>query len=137
GGVEFTPSLSGPIWAGLGFFGAVVSTLIGMRMKPAGQAKFDWRIAGTWFASCCFISAMFAIFAPVSGLQVGAIIPLLIAWAYVVMGFWLGARYLVAGLVVTAVTLGGYFWWPEHFAGLMAVVGGGTLILTGLWLRKA
>ena len=66
----------------------------------------------------------------------GAIIPLLIAWSYVIMGLWLGARFLVAGLVVAAVTLGGYFYWPEHFCGLMAVVGGGTLIVTGLWLQE-
>ena len=84
--------------------GTVASTLIGMLSRPAGKSKFSWRIFGAWIFSLVFICALFNIMAPVSGMQIGAVIPLLIAWSYAIMGLWIGARYLVAGLIVAAVT---------------------------------
>ena len=52
------------------------------------------------------------------------------------MGIWRGLRFRYAGIAVGALTLGGWFWLPEYFLLWMAAVGGGSLILVGLWLRK-
>jgi hypothetical protein len=55
---------------------------------------------------------------------------------YASIGLWLGTRFVLTGLGVIALTLGGYFLLREHFLMWMALVGGGGLILAGFWLRK-
>jgi hypothetical protein len=136
GGTEFGPHLAGWCWLFVTVIGVAASTLLGMRAKP-GKARFDSRFAVTWLASMGFLASIFSVIGHITGDQVGAIIPLLIAWSYVVMGAWMGWRLILAGVAVAVLTLAGFFHWHEHFAGWMAVVGGVTLIGTGLWLRSA
>ncbi|HEY0107841.1 MAG TPA: hypothetical protein VGB91_17290 [Rhizomicrobium sp.] len=136
GGTEYDVHLANPIWLSIFVAGTAASTLIGMRVK-SGARKFDVRIFIAWLASLGFFIAILAVIGPVSGPQMGAIIPLIVAWAYVVMGAWMGWRLVFAGTALGALTLFGFFCWPQHFAGWMAVVGGGTLVGTGLWLRRA
>ncbi|HVB86508.1 MAG TPA: hypothetical protein VNK23_07585 [Candidatus Dormibacteraeota bacterium] len=45
-------------------------------------------------------------------------------------------RMAILGFAVGALTAGGYFSLPQYFLLWMAGVGGGALILGGLWLRK-
>jgi hypothetical protein len=138
GTTELAPQFTNPVWLGVTIAGAIASTIIGMRVKDGGTAerKFDWRIFTVWIASLVFLSAIFTVVGPVSGAQMGAVIPLVIAWAYVALGAWAGPRIMIIGVALGALTLLGYFEWPQHFAGWMAVVGGGTLIGTGFWLRR-
>ena len=54
------------------------------------------------------------------------------------IGLWTrGWRMLPLGLALIALTTLGYFMLPNHFLYWMAGVGGGGLILGGLWLRSA
>ena len=56
---------------------------------------------------------------------------------YALIGLFFNApRLTIAGAVVAALTLGGYFYLPSHFMLWMAVVGGGSLILAGVWMRQ-
>ena len=73
---------------------------------------------------------------PGNPLAQGAFVPLLVAMFYCLMGLWRGVRLLITGIVVAALTLIGFFYLPEYFMLWMAAVGGGSLILLGLWLRK-
>ena len=68
--------------------------------------------------------------------EAGAIAPLVVAMFYALLGVWKGVRFLVAGAALAALTLGGMFWLPQYFLLWMAAVGGGSLVLVGLWLRK-
>jgi hypothetical protein len=43
----------------------------------------------------------------------------------------------VTGIGMAALTLVGYYLFPAYFFFWMAVVGGGALMLAGLWLRTA
>jgi hypothetical protein len=47
-----------------------------------------------------------------------------------------GTRYVVSGIAVAALTLAGFFLLKQHFLLWMAAVGGGAMILAGLWLRR-
>ncbi len=67
---------------------------------------------------------------------IGAFVPLLVALTYTIFGIWRGARFLYAGVAVAAMTLGGWLALREVFMLWMAFVGGGSLILVGLWLKK-
>jgi hypothetical protein len=57
---------------------------------------------------------------------------------YAIMGLWRGTRFLVTGVAVTLLTLFGFFYLRDFalFCYWMAAVGGGALVLAGLWLRK-
>ena len=83
-----------------------------------------------------FVIATLTIMRPVNSAASGAFIPLLVALSYALFGIWRGLRFLYAGIVVAALTLGGWFYLPQHFLLWMAAVGGGSLILVGLWLKK-
>ena len=83
-----------------------------------------------------FTGACIAIMHP-GPIQIGAFIPLIYAALYTGMGLWLGQRYVVVGVTIFIATLVGFYFMQPYFAIWMAVVGGGSMILTGLWLRKA
>lgn len=137
GGTDLWPVQSGNLWLAVVVVGSVISTILGMRMKPKAARRIDWRFFGTWVSALGFISSMLVVVGKVNDAQVGALIPLFFAWIYVVMGVWMGWRFALAGIALAALTLGGFFYIHQHFLLWMAFVGGGTLIATGLWLRRA
>ena len=77
------------------------------------------------------------LFQPTNPAAAGAFAPLCCGVAYAACGLWFGTRFLVTGMVVIAVTLAGFLWMPSQFALWMALCGGGALLLTGQWLRRA
>lgn len=135
------PSRSNPIWIAVDATGLAASFLISARRTRNADAggsrpRVYWRFPAIMLIAFVFVAATIVIMAPVSGRQVGAFIPLVVAASYAVMGLWLGLRFTIAGAALAALTLGGFFLLPAHFALWMAAVGGGVLILGGLWLRR-
>lgn len=126
------------LWCGLTLIGVTASMVIGRR-QHRGQPR-NPTLGIRWGATFCtlwlFVVATFIVLRPVDRAAAGAFIPLIVAAAYAIFGIWSGLRFLYAGIAVAALTLGGYLWLPEHFLLWMAVVGGGSLILVGLWLRQ-
>jgi hypothetical protein len=131
------------LWFGLVVIGIVGSSILGRRryrdLAPEAVAKaraigFRWGM--TMLVFYVFLFAVFAVMRPRNPAAIGAFIPLLVAAIYAVTGIWRGLRFLYAGIAVGVLTLGGWFWLPEYFLPWMVVVGGGSLILVGLWLRK-
>lgn len=128
----------GPVlWPALVAIGMAGSFWMG-RARTARDAGIEgWRYGGTALAVFLFIWALLAIFRPTSGLQVAALIPLMIALLYTVQGLWMrAARITLLGVALGALTVGGYFWLAPSFLLLMAGAGGGGLILGGFWLRS-
>jgi hypothetical protein len=124
------PRDAGTVWMVIVPIGLSASAFL------ARGGKHPWRFAGVATVVTVFFFAAFAVLAPVSGRQVAAFIPLVVAAVYAVMGLWRGPRFLVAGIGVAALTLGGFFLLAAHFLLWMAIVGGGAMILAGFWLRK-
>jgi len=126
------------LWFGLTIIGVSLGFAIGRRQRRAAlmtgpSASLRW--GATFLALWAFVMATFAVLRPVNPIATGAFIPLVIATIYAVFGIWGGLRFLYAGIAVATLTLAGYFWLPQHFLLWMAVVGGGALVLAGLWLR--
>ena len=126
------PSHANAIWAVIVPIG-VVAGIVAMR---GGRSALGWRYAAVMGAILAFFVAGAFVLTPVTGRQVAAIIPLFVALMYVLRGIWAGPRYIVAGIAVAALTLAGFFLLRDHFSLWMAGVGGGALILAGVWLRK-
>lgn len=134
-GAQFLrPSLA-EWWPLLAAIGTLVSFVVGYRMRPEG-AGFDWRFLISFLAVCVFATGVFVLFEPRSDAAAGAFFPLMAALYYVLTGLWARAwRIAVLGVALAALTLGGYLWLPDYSNLLMAVGGGGALILGGLWMR--
>lgn len=108
--------------------------------RPRKQAKshrFDWRYGGSVAAAVIFLAGLFSIFSPLSGQQIGTVFPAIVGGAYLQLGIWTGGlRIALVGLLVMAAALYAYHGAREVFDLLMAIAGGGGLILGGLWLRR-
>ena len=123
-------------WPALSALGIASSFWIGRRMRPVGTSRFDWRYTGTLAAVMAFVFAVFAVMPP-SGDQMGAFFPLLAALFYALIGIWTkGVRMIVLGGAIATLTLFAFFAEPGLFALCMAVIGGGGLMLGGVWLRS-
>ncbi|HKU63712.1 MAG TPA: hypothetical protein VJQ06_01515 [Rhizomicrobium sp.] len=123
-------------WMGLSMTGAVVSTVIGRRQNVRRPGK-SWRTGVLFGIIWLFTIALFAVLHPKNPLQIGAYFPLLFAAIYAALGLWMGLRYILVGVFMAVSTLGAYFYMREYFFHWMALVGGGSLLLTGLWMRRA
>jgi hypothetical protein len=136
-GLTYARPQYGLVWPVLVVIGTVASFWAGWKSKPAESRDYDWRYAATALAVFLFVVAVFAVMPPQSVKQLCAFFPILVALFYSLIGIWLRApRMLVAGIVVAVLTLAGYFLLAPYFPLWMAVVGGGALILGGVWLRS-
>jgi hypothetical protein len=124
------------IWIPLVLGGSIASFWIGWRMRPANAPRYDWRYSGTFMAIFVFVFAFLSIMPPHTQNQASAFFPLLVSLFYALIGIWSrGARMLLLGIAVLALTVFGFFALPQIFILWMALVGGGSLILGGIWLR--
>jgi hypothetical protein len=139
---DLAPRYGNGTWALLTVLGFAISMWIGR-----GRAKFGdphpglnnhagIRFFAMFFAIGMFVAATYAIFGHATVQQQAAFSPLVVALIYIIIGIWKGLRLAVTGIAIAALTLGGFFWLPSHFLLWMAFVGGGALVLAGLWLRR-
>ena len=126
------PTYAAIVWTVLTVLGAVASWLISRGGNP-GQ---NLRYVASWAVFLLLFYGAGPILAPQTTSQRAALAALLVAAAYALAGIWWLQRYLWLGLALFAVTLFGFFFAP-WFDLWMAVMGGGGLILGGLWLRAA
>lgn len=126
------------LWPALAGVGCLGSFVIGYAMAPKGKlARRDFRASLTFLVVFAFVGAQIVIFNPLREIQAAAYFPILVALFYALIGIWTrGTRMLVLGILVAVLTLSGYFWLPQYFLLWMAAVGGGGLILGGVWLRR-
>lgn len=130
--------LAGWTWIGVEVAAFALTMQVSIRQAARGRARSGgWRIGALFAIIWLFTWALFAILHPATDYQVGAYFPLLFAAIYASIGLWLGVRYILVGAFMAAATLGAFFLLREYFFVWMALVGGGSLILTGFWLKRA
>jgi len=62
--------------------------------------------------------------------------PPFFSFALLVFGLWVGRALLIVALILTTLTLMGYWWSGNCFDLWMAAVGGGAVVGIGVWLRN-
>ena len=80
---------------------------------------------------CCFVLVH------LTPHQLGTFWPVYFMLVYTIAGLWVGQAFVAIGLGITALTLIGYFFAGDWFQLWMAVVDGGGLMLSGLWMRRS
>ena len=129
------PAQAGLIWLIADIVGVVLSIYIVRTNDRVGGEAYR-RVGWVIVTLLAFLMATFAILPPQSGKQVAALIPMVIATTYILLGIWHGRRLVIAGVLIGTLTLLGFFALHNHFHLWMAAVGGGALILSGAWLKR-
>jgi hypothetical protein len=147
---HFSPRSAGAAWMVLVFIGSASSWWAGVKIQSPVKSPNDWKIGVFWLVLFGYAFAWLVLLAP-AGLprgeewmtrhpfnskQIGAFFATIPMFAYVVGGLWLGRFFVWLGLLVTALTFVGYFLFNEYFHLWMAITGGGSLILAGVYVRK-
>lgn len=79
----------------------------------------------------------FVVFAPISSVEIQTFISILIAATYMILGLWFGYRLTVIGVVLAVLVVSAFFYTPTQFPLMVSILGGGALVLGGLWMRRA
>jgi hypothetical protein len=126
------------IWMTLIAGGVIGSLILGvLQSRTYGRSEFGWRYFGSFALIGVFFAVLGSIMSPLNYNQLSAFFPLVIGLCYSFIGIWTkGWRMLPLGLALIALTAVGYFLMPQQFLYWMAAVGGGGLILGGLWMRS-
>lgn len=140
--IGYAATASGPqlswMWAPLVIGAVIGSIILGARQPAVRNSGYGWRYAASFAAIALFIGSIIAIARPLDYNQVSALFPLVIGVYYAFIGLWTkGWRMLPLGFALIGLTTFGYFMFPDVFLYWMAAVGGGGLIVGGLWLLKA
>jgi len=134
---------TGFLWLILSLLGLAGSAAIGYRQHRRLGAGADalaerrqgLRFFWAFWIITLFINAAYWVTGQLDARQQAAFVPLVAGMFYAVLGLWRGPRLVATGLALTALTLIGFTWLDGWFLYWMAAVGGGALVLTGLWLR--
>lgn len=128
---------TGILWVVLDTLGVIASFGVGwwfgrrVRRGPLGPS------VGLFWLAWIGYGLLLVYFArPQSGDQLALLISLFAMFAYVTMGIFYRSRFLGGlGLGVTLFLVGGYLLIPPYFNLWMALLGGGSLMATGLYMR--
>lgn len=104
--------------------------------NSGASASILWRYLAVIATVLLFIILLHVILWPISAEQGAMLGPMLLSVLYILRGIQLRPRYTVIGLVLGALCIFGYLVLLPVFWPWMAMACGGTLILSGLWLRS-
>jgi hypothetical protein len=140
-GSQFLPQpFAGYSWMGLDVLGGILSAIIGIRMnrgvRSSASTASGKRIAWFWLLLFFYCAAAIAVAWPSGGKQASMFIILFVMIGWLAMGLLLSFASIWPGLLITALALIGYFLLPNIFYLWMAILGGGGMIVLGLYIRS-
>jgi hypothetical protein len=134
-----TGDIVGYIWAGISLLGIALSILLGIRMAPRVRGPSTTTAAKRagifWLLLVFYGVAAIAIARLTDGKQITMLIILFIMIGQLAMGLLLSFSSTWWALPITTLALIGYFLLPGFFYLWMAVLGGGGMIILGLYIR--
>lgn len=136
---QFLPQAAPYVWTGVSILGSAAATFFGIRMgrrfHVPGSAVIAKRILLTWLFLALFCVSVIAIVWPIDGKQLTAIILLFVMIGYLSMSLLVSYVFVWWALPVAALVLIGYFFLPDYFYLWMSLLGGGGMIVLGVYIR--
>jgi hypothetical protein len=125
------------IWPTVNALNVVAVIVISLVQGPKSEVRaFNFRVLVAFllfFGFGLLCSSVLGHFGP---RELGTFWPIYFMLFYCLGGLWFGRAFLALGLSITVLTLIGYFFITSAaFLLWMAVVNGGGLIVSGLWMR--
>lgn len=128
--------LTGWIWLGLVGAGTVISFIVGMHFRTKMRSGSFGRVMYLWIALMVYASLVWWIAAPTKGEQASMLIVVFCMFGYVITGLWMEPTAAWVGAITTALAMIGYTFFLPYFYLWMAFLGGGTLILSGIYILR-
>lgn len=126
----------GLLWLVLSLLGVAGDLVLFRQARAAARRDIGRMLAP--LAVFAFVAATYLVMRPASAAQYEVYPALVVGLTYVLAGLVTGARrYAVIGVLVFGLALAGYFLLGAWLPYWLAVVGGGGLIVGGLWLKGA
>ncbi len=130
--------VAGLCWMVLVVIGIAASWVLGVKRAPV-KSPHNKRWGFCWLILFVYAGVWLSLLWPWNDYQMNAFLASVPMFAYVVMGLWVDRVLLWLGIVVTVLIIVGFFLF--HFQPAfwlwMAILGGGALAGTGLYIRKA
>jgi hypothetical protein len=151
---QFEPKMAPTVWLCLVIAGSLASWICGSRSRSRLNSLDGRRVGLFWLVLFTYAAFWFVLLHSEPGQrgfgftrltihdadtitqQSGAFFATVPMFAYVVGGLWFGRFFIVLGAMVTVLTIIGYCFVPGWFNLWMAVIGGGSLVLSGLYIRR-
>ncbi len=133
---QFNPRSANLAWLLLDAIGVVGLVVISVRRARQRRREWNWRFTAGIVVTVVFGLLWQWLLGNTQWREISVFWATLIMFTYILAGLWVGSFFIICGIVVTALTLAGYFWVGPWFELWMAVVFGGSLVLGGLWLRR-
>lgn len=127
-------------WLPLNIVGIAMTIVLANRGKVAGrirQAGHGWRPVAGAAAVTAFVATTFILFKPTSPAVIMVYPGLICGLVYMLVGVLRMTRFAWVGAAIFAASLVGFYAFQPWLAFWMAAVGGGGLLLGGLWMRRA
>jgi hypothetical protein len=133
----FAPGYSLVIWPAVNVLMVVTSAVVSLfDFRRTGVRSFDARVLIVFVLFYAFGILCSLVLGHYGPRELGTFWPIYFMLFYCIGGLWFGRAFLAIGLTITALTLIGYFFITSAaFLLWMAVVNGGGLIVSGLWMR--
>jgi len=140
-GAQFLPQyIAVYTWMVLDILGGILSAIIGIRMnrgvRSPSSSSSGKRIAIFWMLLFLYCVASIAVSWPADGKQLAMFIILFVMVGWLAMGLLLSFTSIWPAVIITALALVGYFLLPGIFNLWMAILGGGGMIVLGLYIRS-
>lgn len=149
-GQQFCPQLGAKIWLFLDLVGIPGSILLARTRNAPVKRPHSGKVGLSWLILFAFAVIWMLALGPWDLLRrpelafygnvmnrkfavFWATVPM---FAYILMGLWLDRFFIFLGTLVTLATLGGYLFIHHYFFLWMAIVGGGSLIGGGIFIKK-
>jgi hypothetical protein len=114
----------------------VLSAITGFTQKQQIRRPTNGRLIAVMVSVWCFAALFpFVLRVPADARAIYAYCCLVAMQTYVIAGLWTDTYLLWLGLAVTVLILAGVFLFPAIFWLWMAIFGGGSLVLTGFYVR--
>jgi hypothetical protein len=132
-----TPRHGAYIWLAINLLTLASSIAISVASRQRhGVDSFDGRVLAAFLLFYGFGLLCTGLLGHFGPRETGTFWPIYFMLFYCIAGLWFGRAFIAVGLAITVLTLIGYFFVTGDILLIwMAVVNGGGLILSGLWMR--
>ena len=129
---------AGMVWTALVIPGMIASALVGGRVALRfRRATYESRLGLFWLALLAYAALIILLTGIAERPVLGYVVAMFAMFGYVVMGLWLWTPLAWVGLSVTVIGTVSYLLIPGYFSLIMALMGGGTLFLSGFYMLRA
>jgi hypothetical protein len=125
------------IWPAVNVLTIAVSAVIStVDHRRTGVLSFDYRMFVMFVLFYAFGLLCSSVLGHYGPREMGTFWPIYFMLFYCIAGLWFGRAFIAIGAAITVLTLIGYFFITgDTFLFWMAVVNGGGLVVSGLWMR--